>query len=283
MTIEFHCPRCQNLLRVQDESAGKQAQCPECGEVSQIPGEASAPAFESGNPFQSPQTESPMFRSQVEAGAIVPTRIDLGEVFGHAWVIFKDQWQTVFGAVLLVWVINFVVSMAVSTTISASDNNAALILILQLASMILSAYLSIGIIKVLIGVARGQQTSFSDLFTDGKLILPYLLASLLVSAIVSIGFLLLVVPGVILLLMLSQYAFLIVDRQMGVIDSLKVSAEVTKGNRLTLLAIGLVAILGGGVLIAITCGIATIVVVPYFFLVGIVAYLKMTGQPTSAM
>jgi hypothetical protein len=37
MPIEFTCPGCQNLLRVPDEHAGKQARCPECQQLSQIP------------------------------------------------------------------------------------------------------------------------------------------------------------------------------------------------------------------------------------------------------
>ena len=37
MPIEFVCPGCRNVLRVPDEHAGKQARCPECQLVSQIP------------------------------------------------------------------------------------------------------------------------------------------------------------------------------------------------------------------------------------------------------
>ncbi len=37
MSIEFICPSCNNVLRVPDEHAGKQARCPECQQVSQVP------------------------------------------------------------------------------------------------------------------------------------------------------------------------------------------------------------------------------------------------------
>lgn len=46
MAIEFRCPSCQRLLRVPDEAAGAQAQCPECGTVAAVP--ASGPAAPSG-------------------------------------------------------------------------------------------------------------------------------------------------------------------------------------------------------------------------------------------
>lgn len=37
MTIELPCGGCGQQLRVRDEDAGRQAMCPQCGHVSQIP------------------------------------------------------------------------------------------------------------------------------------------------------------------------------------------------------------------------------------------------------
>lgn len=37
MTIEFHCPYCQKLLRTGDDKAGVQANCPDCGERVTVP------------------------------------------------------------------------------------------------------------------------------------------------------------------------------------------------------------------------------------------------------
>ena len=46
--IEYHCPSCQRMLRVQADAAGRKAKCPHCGAVSEIPnasaGAASPPA-----------------------------------------------------------------------------------------------------------------------------------------------------------------------------------------------------------------------------------------------
>jgi hypothetical protein len=89
MPIEFRCSQCGKLLRTGDETAGRQAQCPECGALSKVPdlaGAAAAPdspspppggdspfghggspfasgiegaeAKDSGNPYQSPQSPS---------------------------------------------------------------------------------------------------------------------------------------------------------------------------------------------------------------------------------
>ena len=44
MTIEFRCPGCNKLLRTKDETAGKRAKCPQCGNIVEIP--VPAPAEE---------------------------------------------------------------------------------------------------------------------------------------------------------------------------------------------------------------------------------------------
>ena len=45
MPIEFRCTQCNKLLRTADDSAGKKAKCPECGQVLRGPApEPAAPA-----------------------------------------------------------------------------------------------------------------------------------------------------------------------------------------------------------------------------------------------
>ena len=79
MPIEFRCPSCGGLLRVPDETAGRVAQCPQCGSQSTVPAAAGSTPFAPGglapvpsagaegvNPFQSPsQAAGPVW---MEAG-----------------------------------------------------------------------------------------------------------------------------------------------------------------------------------------------------------------------
>ncbi len=69
MPIDFACSGCNKTLRVGDENAGKQAKCPQCGAVLQVPlssgnssaaftpppPAAGAPSF---NPYQAPQASA---------------------------------------------------------------------------------------------------------------------------------------------------------------------------------------------------------------------------------
>jgi phage FluMu protein Com len=45
MPIDFRCTQCQRLLRTGDETAGKQARCPECGAIVPIPSPQDPPSF----------------------------------------------------------------------------------------------------------------------------------------------------------------------------------------------------------------------------------------------
>ena len=60
MAIEFRCGKCSKLLRTSDETAGRQAQCPECGALSEIP----SPGSPTG---MSPPLPSPVGETSADA------------------------------------------------------------------------------------------------------------------------------------------------------------------------------------------------------------------------
>jgi len=57
MAIEFRCKSCTKWLRVGDETAGRQARCPACGELSQVPS-ADAPRLSDAWTLE-PETNAP--------------------------------------------------------------------------------------------------------------------------------------------------------------------------------------------------------------------------------
>ena len=59
MPIDFQCNQCQHTLRVPEESVGKKARCPQCGQVQDIPTPQQAPGsagFDIGN-FDAPSAK----------------------------------------------------------------------------------------------------------------------------------------------------------------------------------------------------------------------------------
>jgi hypothetical protein len=67
MPIEFRCLNCARLLRTPDDTAGKQAQCPECGKLTTVPGPE--PAVSGASPLGGAASGTPF-----GAGAAPPSR-----------------------------------------------------------------------------------------------------------------------------------------------------------------------------------------------------------------
>jgi hypothetical protein len=308
MAIEFRCTQCGKLLRTGDETAGKHAKCPQCGAVMTIPatggaappppvppgggtpfsGAGAQPAGTAGsaNPYQSPAPFTPLGAGQAP-GAITPTTLDLGDIFSRTWNIFKEQWGMCIVALLVVLVISFAVNFIVGCGFGIVGHAAKsqalqffLSLIAHVATTLFGVWLGIGQAKYFLKVARGQTAEIGDLFSGGPLFVNVLLGSLLVGVIVLVGLLACVVPGVVLSLMFSQFYYLILDRNVPVLESLSQSRELTNGNKMTLFLIWLVAT-GLTVLACIPCFLGLIVVVPYLTLMVPVIYLAITGQPTA--
>jgi hypothetical protein len=93
MSIELNCSGCGKRLRVPDDSAGKQARCPACGEICRVPQPAlesepmpdwpdnpfrdtpAPPAPVSDNPYQAPPAPTPPIRRpSLSAHAMLASR-----------------------------------------------------------------------------------------------------------------------------------------------------------------------------------------------------------------
>ena len=81
-------------------------------------------------------------------------------------------------------------------------------------------------------------------------------------------------------LMFSQAYFLIIERNVGVLESLQLSRQITEGNKFNLFLLGLVMVVIF-IVSAIPCGLGLFVSVPFSILLGPVIYLRMTGQPVA--
>jgi len=159
-------------------------------------------------------------------------------------------------------------------------------------------------------VARGGTASIADVFTAIRQVVPGFVVYLAVSIInwlligLAVGIFallggfgpnagdemflvfigccfLLMIPGYIIWLALSQSFPLILDRDMGAVEAMKKSIEVTAGNRISLFVIML---LGGLMLMAgyMCCFLPLIFIAPYISMLYAVAYLQMTGQAVAA-
>lgn len=293
MAIEFRCEKCNKLLRTGDDTAGKQAKCPECSTVMTIP--LPAPASSMPPPsdtFVSSLYSTPPSQLLCE---ITPSRLDLGEVFSRSWTIFKQNWVNCLISLIIVYAIGFGVNMVCGF----------LPVIGPVISTVIQIWIGIGMALFFLKTARGQQVEFDELFKGwpyfwkiflGSIMLglisfgavaacalPLFLIGLVISHEVSIvlgyaGGAVGIAVAVYFGLVFSQFYYLLLDRDIGVIDSFKLSMELMEGNKLTLFGIsilsGLIAIVA-----IIPCFMGLLVAIPYFTLMRAAIYLIVTGQP----
>ena len=302
MPIEFRCTKCQKLLRTPDGSSGREAKCPQCGAIVKIPEPAayehaasmpappvpssSAPPSSPDNPYASPSRLAPQTDPRYVEHAFRPTRIEVGDVLSRTWEVFKLRWLACVAAtwgvpLILAGVCAPFILIVVFTSMNARDDAASVVaasLLLGAVATIASVWMALGIHAFMLKVARGEEVAARDLFGETSQLVPALLATILVGAAAMVGFMLLIVPGIILSLMFSQFINVMVDRRVGVIESLRLSIEATEGNKVTLFLLGLLMWAVNTVAATLTCGLSTLVVAPFISLMGSVAYLAMTGQ-----
>jgi hypothetical protein len=179
---------------------------------------------------------------------------------------------------------------------------------------LLQIWLALGQTMVMLDIARGRLINLSKLFAAGPYLLNGIVATIIFSLILfaigavlvgipaGIGFavnqkpegaifgavgglLLAAVPLIIASMAMSQFQPLIVDRKLNGIDSLRMSYEITQGNKFTLFlivialsVIGFIAFVVGLLLLCIGVFPAMIGVYGFSALVLVVTYLSMTGQ-----
>ncbi len=336
MPIEFRCTSCGKLLRTGDGTAGRQAKCPQCGAVVMVPAapttspgadatagwpgsaESTAPR-EPVNPFQSPQAPAMAAPETIDRGPIQPGMLDVGDVFGRTWDIFKSQLGMCLAVVLVAWLLPVGVSWVINMFAQVAgvvSRTPAIPPLVQVVTMIplqlFTLYLYWGMIRMLLKIARGQRFEFGELFAYRPQFWPFLGVVLLLglayaavamviavpTSIVVFGIsrpagpeammgaviiaiavtcLIATIPWVIIWLFFGQAPFLVLDREVPVLESFGLSKNLMVGNKGTLFLIWLleiaVAILG-----FCACCAGLLFAVPFLRLLNVVTYMTLIGD-----
>lgn len=164
----------------------------------------------------------------------------------------KSNFGFFLGIVLVSWVVVGIPSGLATVLQEYAPGFSALF---RLISIVLSMIIQIAMIRIALKFVDKQTPEFNDLFTSFKgYFWRYIGASILFGLIVAGGMFLLIVPGIIWAIKFQYFGYLIVDQNLGVMDSLKKSSEITNGVKLPLLGFGILIALinyGGAVLLFI--------------------------------
>lgn len=121
-------------------------------------------------------------------------------------------------------------------------------LLLFLIFAVLNVIISWGIIKISLLEARGVNASWSSFLGTARDYWQFFLVSLVYTLIVLAGFILLIIPGIIWSIKYQYMIYLVIDKNMGIRESMKLSAAMTDGVKWDLLAFefitGIINVLG---------------------------------------
>ncbi len=149
---------------------------------------------------------------------------------------------------------------------------------LPILSTLLGGALAIGICLYHLRLARNENPNIGTLFEGFNQFVQSIIAMVLISLITIIGMALLIVPGIIASLGLSQTFFIMADNPgINAIDAMKQSWEMTNGHKWTLLKLGL-SFLPWAILTIFTLFIGMLWLMPYAYLSFANFYLQLKGH-----
>ena len=148
-------------------------------------------------------------------------------------------------------------------------------LFFDLAGIVLAVVVELGLLKVVLKFVDGKKPDLADLFSTLPLFFNYIFASFIYGLIVFSGLLFFIVPGVILAIMFWPFSYLIVDKELGALESLQKSSEITSGVK-TQLFLFLLAAFGINILGAMFFLVGLLVTVPTTMLASAYIYRKLS-------
>jgi len=196
----------------------------------------------------------------------------------------KFGWQKIkenFWPLVAVTVIGIIVNAMFSYSVKSLEKTMpAASFIVNLCSTAVNMIMTLGITKIGLKVYAGEKFEVSEIFESYRLFLKYLLATILYFLAVIGGLILLIVPGIILIIRMGLYTYLIVDKQMGPLEALKESMRLTKGNAFNLFLFWFLLL--GVLILGFLCLIVGLIVaIPVSLLayVFVYRYLEAKNQP----
>jgi hypothetical protein len=169
----------------------------------------------------------------------------VGEVMNRAIAVIRANPLATFGIAFLFGALPQQLFRFFTRPFATTDPTAAMGLVaLSIASVLLSMFLASlvagAIVRVTIGFAEDEKVSFGESVSTGLAkALPLLGLSVLMAVALVLGFMLLVVPGVILLVMWAVASPALVAENIGVIEAFGRSRQLTKGARWRVFGLGL--------------------------------------------
>jgi uncharacterized membrane protein len=146
---------------------------------------------------------------------------------------------------------------------------------------IVGSLIHAGFIRITLNVCDGEKPDAMDLFGEVDKWWRVFWGSILYSLIVLGGLILLIVPGIYWAIKYFYFFYFIVDKDMGVMESIHASGELTNGHKWSLLGLWVVLILIN-MLGAILCLVGLLVTIPLTLVATTYVYYALQGEAPAA-
>lgn len=204
-------------------------------------------------------------------------RFSIKEAIGSGWNTVKANLGFFIGFLIVAILLQYIPTFLAG---QLQKSSAALAFLVRIVSWIVQMVVSMGFLKMALKFHDGAQGEWSDLYSSYPLILNYVAGSILYGLIVFVGTLLLIVPGIIWAIKYQFFGYLIVDQNLGPIEAIKKSGEITKGSKWHLLLFGLA--ISGVTLLGVLClFVGLLVAIPVVLMAGVYVYRKLASQAGS--
>lgn len=232
-----------------------------------------------------------MDAKQLKDGDFFDTQVTLFKWIDKSFEALKLNFWTFLALTVIPGVILlFAVIVAFIPLLGSSDGSGALSGIGNFFAFLLGL-IAIGIVLIFapaivqtqIASARGEKVELGDAFNKAKpFVLRFLGLAILSFIAIIVGLLLFVIPMFLVIFFISYAAFILVDKNTGVIEAIKASYELAKEYwkvTLGLLILNIVVTIIG--YFPIIGGIASLVLSIAYFCLGAVVYVKIAGKGTA--
>ena len=190
----------------------------------------------------------------------------------EAWELFKKNLNIIL-IVIGVWFAYYLVQYISGYLFETQSFLAS---ILSLVFFVIFLVIQLGTYNLMLKVVDGHKADIKDLYTYSNALMKVIkniVAGLLVGLAVVGGLILFIIPGIYIAVRLMFFNYYIVDKDAGIMDSIRMSWDLTKGGVLNLFLLSILFIIVNFIG-ALLFGIGLAVTMPLTFLATAVLYRK---------
>ncbi len=162
------------------------------------------------------------------------------EALVYGWDVFKENIIFFIKVILLFLIFSLLIEYTAELAKSVSI---FWYLVFNIVYWCFWIIITMGLIRIAIDLYENKEPKVYDVFSCYPLFFKYTLTSFIYDAIVTIGFLLLIIPGIIWGIKFMFWKFFIIEKDAGVLESLKKSSIITQNVKWKLFLFNLILIL----------------------------------------